>query len=367
MGILTGSPSQVAGVALAEALPALLAGPVAGVLADRWAPRRSMAAGDGARALFVLALLLIPHSLLVPGVYAVGFGMALIELLFRPAKQVAIRSLIAREQIARAQALARTTESAALVLGPALGAGLLVLAGPPAGLLFDALSFGVGAAAVLLARVPALPKAGGEGVGKAPLRRLVGEFAAGVRLVRADGDLLTALLANGVVAVVGYLWFAVDVFFVQQALGAPKGSVGVLWAVSGVGGVLGGLAATVLAPRLPPRRLLPIGIGIHGLALVWYALTTSFAVAVPAAFAAGLGGSLIAEALGSVLMERTPPALLGRVTALVEGSGQGAAVVAILALVALQGALSPAQTLLLCGLALCATCFAVALRFARPA
>lgn len=186
-------------------------------------------------------------------------------------------------------------------------------------------------------------------------------------MVRADGDLLAALLANGVVAVVGYLWFAVDVFFVQQALGAPKGSVGALWAASGVGGVLGGLAAAVIAKRLPPRRLLPIGIGIHGLALVWYALTTRFVVAVPAAFAAGLGGALIAVAFGSLLMERTPPALLGRVTALVDASGQGAAVIAILALDALQGALSPAQTLLLCGLSLCATGVAVALRFAHPA
>jgi hypothetical protein len=44
VGLLTGSPSQVAGVAATATLPALLAGPFAGVLADRWDPRKTMIA-----------------------------------------------------------------------------------------------------------------------------------------------------------------------------------------------------------------------------------------------------------------------------------------------------------------------------------
>lgn len=89
--MLTGSPAHVAGVAAAEILPSLLVGPFAGALADRLDARRAMIVCDLARAALVLTLLLAPTSLLVPCVYAVGFLMALVGLLFNPAKNVAVR------------------------------------------------------------------------------------------------------------------------------------------------------------------------------------------------------------------------------------------------------------------------------------
>ena len=74
--------------------------------------------------------------MLVPSIYAVGFLLALAGLLFDPAKNVAVRSVVGTERICRALALSRATESAAPVLGPAVGS---------AGLVFDALTFVAGA------------------------------------------------------------------------------------------------------------------------------------------------------------------------------------------------------------------------------
>jgi MFS family permease len=88
VGMLTGSPGHVAGVAAAEILPSLLAGPFAGALADRLDARKAMIVCDLVRAVLVLSLLLAPVSLLVPCVYAVGFLVALVGLLFNPAKNV---------------------------------------------------------------------------------------------------------------------------------------------------------------------------------------------------------------------------------------------------------------------------------------
>ncbi|MDP9474226.1 MAG: MFS transporter [Actinomycetota bacterium] len=365
VGMLTGSPGHVAGVAAAEILPSLLAGPFAGALADRLDARRAMIACDLVRAALVLSLLLAPVSFLVPCVYAVGFLVALVGLLFNPAKNVAVRSVVGPAEIGRALALSRTTESAALVLGPALGSAVLLAFGPAAGLVFDALTFLAGAGGVASAQVPRpRPLTGDVGVAS-PARQLVSEVGEGLRVVRADADLLAALAAGSVVYLVGHVWFSVDVFFVEDSLGAPKESVGALWAASGAGGLLGGLVALAAERSWSWKAVLPAGLAVDGAATVWYALSGDYAWAMAAACASGLGGSLVAVAVGSAMMLRSPPAVLGRVSALFEAAGQLAALVALLLLGLLGGLASPSRILLACGLLVLVCCLGTALRHAR--
>ncbi len=365
VGLLTGSPSQIAGLAAAETLPALLAGPFAGVLADRWDPRKTMMACDVLRALLILSLLFAPASVLLPCIYIVGFSMSLVGLFFNPSKNLAIRSVIGDDQITRAQGLSRATESIALILGPVAGSGVLLVFGPAAGLAFDALTFCVGAIAVGLVRMPGRDGIGRSGSGLALLRRLLMELRAGVRITLRSADLVTVLAVNMVVAVVGYVWFAVDIFFVEGSLRAPRESVGFLWTASGAGGLVGGLVVVSVAARLRQSRLLLAGLGVKGGALVWYSLMNSYAWALPAAFASGFGGALLSVAMGGMLMERAPQAVLGRVTALFETSAQAASIVAILSVGVLEDVLAPWQMLLASGLAVSAAFVGVALRLAR--
>ncbi len=368
VGMLTGSPGHVAGVAAAEILPSLLAGPFAGALADRLDARRAMIACDLVRAALVLSLLLAPVSFLVPCVYAVGFLVALVGLLFNPAKNVAVRSVVGPAEIGRALALSRTTESAALVLGPALGSAVLLAFGPAAGLVFDALTFLAGAGGVASATVPRprpVPGDGVDGGAAASVLRLVSEVGEGFRVVRGDSDLTAALAAGSAVYLVGHVWFSVDVFFVEASLGAPKESVGALWAASGAGGLLGGLVALAAERRWSWKAVLPAGLAVDGAATVWYALSGDYAWAMAAACASGLGGSLVAVAVGSAMMLRSPPAVLGRVSALFEAAGQLAALVALLLLGLVGGLASPSRILLACGLLILVSCFGTALRHAR--
>ncbi len=360
VGLLTASPSHVAGVAAAETLPALLVGPFAGVLADRWDPRKTMIACDILRTLLILTLLVAPAPLLLPCIYIVGFSMSLVGLFFNPSKNLAISSVIGEDQITRAQGLSRTTESVALILGPVLGSGVLLLFGPAAGLAFDALTFCVGAVAVTLVRLPGCAGAKRVDRASATLPRLLMELHAGVRITLQSADLVTVLAVNMLVSVVGYIWFAVDIFFVEASLGAPRESVGFLWTASGAGGLVGGLAVVAAAARVRQSRLLLAGLGVKGAALVWYSLMTSYAWALPAAFASGFGGALLSVAIGGILMQRTPQSVLGRVTALFETLAQLASIVAILAVAVTEDVLAPSQMLLGCGLAVCTVFVALA-------
>src|SRR5713101_5257009 len=58
----SGSGMVVSGVMLSRAIPAVLAGPVAGVLLDRMDRKRIMIASDVVRALIALAFLLTIHE-----------------------------------------------------------------------------------------------------------------------------------------------------------------------------------------------------------------------------------------------------------------------------------------------------------------
>src|SRR5260370_4197625 len=95
------------------------------------------------------------------------------------------------------------------------------------------------------------------------------------------------------------------------------------------------------------------GLFLRGTSLIWYALMTSYAWAVPAAFLAGFGDTWISVALFSLLMERTKQGMFGRVTAF---QATASALTTFLALVmfgTLKRSVFHCQFLLFCGLALC--------------
>lgn len=191
---------------------------------------------------------------------------------------------------------------------------------------------------------------------------MLAEVAEGARVVPRDADLLVALAAGSAVYAVGVVWFSVDIFFVDRSLGMPKESVGLLWTASGVGGLLGGLVAVAAERNLPPMRMLATGLVVQGAAVTWYALSTDYARALAAAGVSGFGGSLVSVAVGTAMMLRSPPVVLGRVTALFEASGQLSALIALFLLGLQQDPLSPAHTVLICGLLLLASFLGIATR-----
>lgn len=365
VGLLTGSPTHVAGVAAAQLLPGFLVGPLAGVLVDRWSPRRTMLVCDVLRLLLMLSLVLSPRPAVVPWIYAVSFAVACVAQFFVPAKSVLVVTIVAPAIIPRAQALSQAAQSAALIVGPALGAAILVALGPRRGVALDALSFGASALALVFVRsVPSERPAvvAPRGTARTALHGLGRDLAAGVHLALGHRGLRTLLLAQAVVALVGNLWFALDLFFVARSLHLPKEAVGVLWAASGLGGLIGSTVLAIRAERLQQRWVLVWGLGIRAVALVGYAATTNLVWALPAAFCAGLGDGLLLVAMGSLTLRWTPASALGRVTALLETTGQAASLGALALLGALQARLTPAQILTLCGLGLILTCLTVWLR-----
>ncbi|MER5183992.1 MFS transporter [Streptomyces sp. NPDC002896] len=82
---LTGSPTATGILLALEALPALLAGPWAGALLDRWNPARAMWLADLAAAGSVALILLVDSPDRVWLLYLAVLGENLATTVFRPA------------------------------------------------------------------------------------------------------------------------------------------------------------------------------------------------------------------------------------------------------------------------------------------
>ncbi|MDQ2902237.1 MAG: MFS transporter [Chloroflexota bacterium] len=351
--ILTNDPTQVALVAATEVVPAFCLGPFTGALVDRWNSRTTMIVCDLLRAGLIGSLLFVPPAILSWYLYVASFSIALVGSFFSPAKSVTLRLVIEEEEIVRAQALSRATQSITLILGPVLGSALLFFFGPKVGLLLDAFSFGIGATALLWLRLvhhPIRPSCPSPDYG---WRTLWVEMGNGLRFVMRDRTLVVLIATSSITALVGHLWYSVDVFFVQSSLKAPKESVGLLWTISGAGGLVGSLLVLLRGKKHRPEVVLLTGLFFRGTSLIWYATMTSYAWAVPAAFLAGLGDDFVIVALGSLVMERTKPGMLGRVTAFFDTASALTTLLALVTVRLLQTWLSPGSLLLFCGLAVC--------------
>ncbi|MFL5592396.1 MAG: MFS transporter [Ktedonobacteraceae bacterium] len=353
VGILTNDPTHVALVAATEVLPALCIGPFAGACADRWNPRTTMIVCDLLRGGLIGSLLLVPPSILLWYIYVVSFAIAVVGSFFSPAKSVTIRLIVEEGEILRAQILSRATQSLTLILGPVLGSAMLFFFGPTVGLLVDAFSFGIGATALLMMRLDHHPRHSPNPSLRFAWRPLWTDIQDGLRFTLRDRTLATLIVVSSITALVGHLWYSVDVFFVQSSLKMSKESVGIFWTISGAGGLAGSLLVLLIGNKQQRKTILLTGLFLRGASLIWYAMMTSSAGAVPAAFLAGLGDDFILVALGSLVMERTASGILGRVTAFLDTASALTTLLALVTVGLLNTWLLPWQLLLLCGLALC--------------
>jgi MFS family permease len=301
---LTGSTAATATTFVVALLPSLALSPLAGVLADRWDRRKLMLLVSLAQAVTLLPLL-TGDLVLVNVVTAVQAGLA---ALFEPAKNALLPTLVPRDQVPAANGLVGLNSNLARLVGASLGGLVLGYTGLPGVVLVDVVSFLL--AAALLASGTADPA---REVGKPALRA----WLDGLREIR--GPLRPMVAVVGLMAMSQGLFVVLFVVFVSSELGGGAAEVGLLRGVQAVGGLLGGLLVGVLARRLPPDRLL--GVGLLGFGVIaavgWNAphLTTALVFYLAVFAVIGLPGVIAGAGMMSVLQLHTVDEVRGRVLA----------------------------------------------------
>jgi MFS family permease len=127
---ISGSTLATGAMFMAETLPRVLLGTMAGVFVDRWDRRLTMIVADVLRAALLLLLLLVRTVDQLWIVYLVAFAEAAISQFFNPAVSALLPRLVDEKQLLRANSLNAATGEAVRLSAPALGGMLGDLLGP---------------------------------------------------------------------------------------------------------------------------------------------------------------------------------------------------------------------------------------------
>lgn len=197
--LATNSASMLSLASLAGFLPLALIGTFAGAIVDRLPLKRVLIGADLfiAAVSAVVALVSMTGALPVWVVIAVLFFRAIGSAFHTPAFQTLTPLVAPAEHLTRLAGVAQTVQSGGYILGTAVAAAIYPLWGLTAMIALDVAGALFATAAVLVARldVGGAPSPSGEGrIGiAAQIRALMGETAAGYRVLRGYRGLFTLL------------------------------------------------------------------------------------------------------------------------------------------------------------------------------
>ncbi|MCP3982020.1 MAG: MFS transporter [bacterium] len=190
------NPKALSGLLILKLLPIFLAGPLAGVVADRFSRKAIMVITDLVRVVFVLGLFAAPHT-----PFPVGFTYAMILLqvvasaFFEPARAAALPQLVPDRHLGTANALGAVAWSMVFTLGSALGGLVTGWLGWRVALGLDAATYLVSAWFVGRIILPPRPRRAGGPVG---WKTWTGyrDFRDGVRYIVGRPDIATVLFVK---------------------------------------------------------------------------------------------------------------------------------------------------------------------------
>jgi MFS family permease len=311
---LTGSAATLGLIYALAFLPFLLASPLTGSLVDRWGAQRALLVGNLGGLLVALAL----AGLLVMGAFTpwrlgliVAF-LAAFAALQRPAFDTAVKLLVPKRHLGRANGMRLLATATSEVLAPAAGGVLLLAVGIDWIVVMDCLTFGAGILTLLCVRIPRVRRE--DAATTAGLPALLADFRQACRHVAVRRGLL-ALLAF--LAALEFCAGFVDLLIMPMILAfASSGAAGTVLSIGGIGMVTTSLAMTVWGG---PRRRMQ---GILGFTLVM-AVATVVGSLRPNLTLLAVAAFVFMGALGIVIgsnrslwQTKVEPHLLGRVMAL---------------------------------------------------
>lgn len=296
----------------ANALPALVVMLFGGVLADRADKRRILLVTQG-----VMCALAVAVGLLVV-VDAVQYWMLILATIClgvafgydMPAYQAFLPELVPPEKIGQVVALNSSTFHGTRMVGPAMAGAIIGAFGLAAAYFLNAASFVAVIFSLLIVRRRHAPRPQG------PAMSAIDGLKEGIRHARGRPNLrvflmLTALTTTFIFPIIAVL----TPFYVKNVLHEGPGTLGALWASSGVGAVLGAIALIVWSNQHRVLRLWLAAL-VAPAALTVTAITREPAVAIVAQAFVSFAFSSQLGLIQTMIQESTPPQFRGRVMSL---------------------------------------------------
>ncbi|MDQ1689192.1 MAG: hypothetical protein QOK42_2167, partial [Frankiaceae bacterium] len=264
---LDATPLELGVLQASSSLAFLLVGLPAGAWVDRLPKRPMLLATDlGRFVLFLtipvasaLGILTLVQLIVVVGIAGIG------TVLFDVAHYAYLPAVVERADLTEANGRFAATHTVAQVAGPGLAGTVVKLLGAPVAVLADALSYLVSFGWVLRITSPEPERAAAE------QRNLVREVREGLSFLLGTPTLRRIAISTAGFNFVGSIEMAITVLFLARTLGLGAGVIGLMFTITGIGGVIGALVASRVVGRYG------IAFGIRVLPM----LTTPFCLLIP--------------------------------------------------------------------------------------
>jgi len=305
---LTGSPAKAGFVGTALALPYLILGLPAGALIDRWDRKRVMVICDVGRAAAlgsIPAVAAFGHITVVQ-LYAVAAASGTFLVFFSVAQTASLPRVVPKEQLAEATAWNLTASNTAGLVAPPLGGFLYQSLGKTAPFLLDGVSYAVSALSLLFISA----QFQGERIAKQGNLRV--EIREGLAFLWNQPIIRSTALLNGAGTLIDAGIPLILIVLAKREHATPL-LIGIMFALGGIGGIIG----STLAPRLLHR----FGFRHSTVSVMWVlALLYPLYAVAPRPLLLGLVSAAVAlvaplyiTAFSSYQLTVVPDALQGRV------------------------------------------------------
>ena len=318
---LTGSAAVTGVVAFFTALAAVVASFFGGTLVDRVGFRRMSVIADIASAAAVAAIPavhltigIVPWQLMV-----LVFLGALLDAPGTAARSSMLPDLaeLSGTPLERATSVSQAVRRGATLVGAPIGGALILLIGTTNVLLLDAASFLVSAAIIALL-TPAVTYSeaavAGASTATRAWRRYLDDLLEGVRFIWRDrlarAIVLTVMITNFLDSPLVAVILPV---YVHKVYGSSV-ELGLMLGVFGGAALVGAILYGIVGPRLPRRLTFGAAFVIVGLPFWILVLSPPFPVALAALAVTGLAAGPLNPIISTVMFERVPRHMRGRVT-----------------------------------------------------
>jgi predicted MFS family arabinose efflux permease len=346
---VTHSAAWVAAASMSRFLAALVASPFGGLIADRVERVRLMISLD-LLSLLAQALLALVAALAGSVVAALALVIltSVLGRAYEPAARAATPAVVGEEHLAAANSLQSAVENLSLVLGPAIGAVLLLLGPPAVVFALNAASFGV--SALLVSRMAARSRPGDvtKGGEAGPLRQMAAGF-------RAFAGSSTVILLAGFSVLASFVYGTDTVLFVvvsKDLLGTGSDGYGYLLGALGVGGILMALFMNRIAAARSLGAIIVVGMAVYCLPTALLPIVHAPVIAAILEVVRG-AGTIVVDVLAITAMQRlVDPDVLARVFGVFFALVLGAISLGALLMPLLLGTIGLTATLLVMGIAI---------------
>ncbi|MCY3577697.1 MAG: MFS transporter [bacterium] len=309
---LTDSGTWVGLAAMMQTLPAVFLGMVGGALADRFPRRILLTFTNLAQALIAMGFAAMWASGIDrPAAYiALGVVNGCVNGIQLPAWQAFVSELVPRGALLNAVTLNSAQFNASRAVGPMIGGIVLAIGGPGWCFFTNSLTYVPAVLALVLIQVPRLAPAEGD------RPNVFRDAAAAVRYAADQPGIRLSILIAGVIAFFGQPIIHLVVIFANDVFMVGETQYGILAAATGVGAMLNTPFVAGRGSRVPRSRLVGFGWPIYGIALLGFALSPHYWLAVVALAVLGASHIATAATLNTVIQLQVEEALRAKVLAL---------------------------------------------------